>query len=124
MICSSKERETCNEERLGCKGCYYDKPNKEEIYKIILNSKVTDYNALLNEIYAIRDKTKEVVDYTICVNGYISVDVLNRTLDLEKKIKRLQQENADLKIQRDYYKARYLEFNNAFIQGGRKLTEE
>lgn len=29
-----------------------------------------------------------------------------------------------LEQQRDYYKERYLEFNNAFIQGGRKLTEE
>jgi len=26
--------------------------------------------------------------------------------------------------ERDYYKERYLEFNNAFIEGGRKLTKE
>ena len=26
--------------------------------------------------------------------------------------------------ERDYYKARYLEFNNAFIEGGKKLTQE
>jgi hypothetical protein len=27
----------------------------------------------------------------------------------------------ELKIERDYYKKLYLEFNNAFIEGGRKL---
>lgn len=33
MICSEKERETCNFEKLGCNGCYYNKPSKEEIKK-------------------------------------------------------------------------------------------
>ena len=28
----------------------------------------------------------------------------------------------ELKTERDYYKQRYLEFNNAFIEGGKKLT--
>ena len=28
----------------------------------------------------------------------------------------------ELKKERDYYKQRYLEFNNAFIEGGKKLT--
>lgn len=28
---------------------------------------------------------------------------------------KLKEENKELKIQRDYYKARYLEFNDAFI---------
>lgn len=97
MICSEKERESCNVEKLTCEGCYYNKPNKEGIYKILLNSEITDYNALLNEIYAIRDKTKEKQDYTICVNGYISVDVLNRTLNLEKQARSLEAKIKDLK---------------------------
>lgn len=31
MICSEKERESCNVEKLGCEGCYYNKPRGEEI---------------------------------------------------------------------------------------------
>ena len=31
MICSEKERESCNVEKLGCQGCYYNKPRGEEI---------------------------------------------------------------------------------------------
>lgn len=30
MICSSKERETCDVEKLGCKGCYYSTISEEE----------------------------------------------------------------------------------------------
>ena len=33
-------------------------------------------------------------------------------------------ENKELEIQRDYYKERYLEFNNAFVQGGKELTKD
>lgn len=31
MICSEKERETCEVEKRGCDGCYYNKPREEEI---------------------------------------------------------------------------------------------
>ena len=44
-----------------------------------------------------------------------------RLLNLTKK---LQKENEDITQQRDYYKARYNEFNNAFIEGGKKLTSK
>ena len=33
MICDEKEQLTCQQEKLGCKGCYYNKPSKEEIEK-------------------------------------------------------------------------------------------
>lgn len=36
---------------------------------------------------------------------------------------KLQKENKDITQQRDYYKARYNEFNEAFIENGRKLTK-
>ena len=29
--CTEKERENCNCEKLGCKGCYYNKDIKEQI---------------------------------------------------------------------------------------------
>lgn len=39
-------------------------------------------------------------------------------------IEKLQKENEDITQQRDYYKARYNEFNNAFIEGSKKLTSK
>ena len=36
---------------------------------------------------------------------------------------KLQKENETITQQRDYYKARYNEFNEAFIENGRKLTK-
>ena len=35
MICSSKEWDTCREERLGCKGCFYDSLSSEEVEQCI-----------------------------------------------------------------------------------------
>lgn len=49
---------------------------KQELYDLAINN-VNKYS-LLNEIFAIRDETVENVDYTIGVNGFISLDVLNR----------------------------------------------
>lgn len=54
--------------------------NKEELYELAL-SDVPKYS-LLNEIFAIRDKNIETVDYTIGVNGFISLDVLNKYINV------------------------------------------
>lgn len=74
--------------------------SKEEIEKYILNTE-TIKHPLLNEIYAIRDRRKETQDYTIYVDGYISVDVLNKTLKLEsdkqKLIEKLEKDKETLK---------------------------
>ena len=52
--------------------------NKEELYNKAL-SNIHRYS-LLNEIFAIRDErfSKEQQDSMLCVNGYISIDTLNR----------------------------------------------
>lgn len=42
---------------------------------------------------------------------------------LVENIEKLQKENKAITQQRDYYKARYDEFNEAFIENGRKLTK-
>lgn len=68
--------------------------NKEELYKLAL-SDVSKYS-LLNEIYAIRDTRYENVDYTIYANGCISLDVLNRYVNLINQVEKLTQENNDL----------------------------
>lgn len=74
--------------------------SKEEIEEYILSTE-TAKHPLLNEIYAIRDRRKETQDYTIYVDGYISVDVLNKTLKLEsdkqKLIEKLEEDKETLK---------------------------
>lgn len=80
--------------------------SKEEIKEYILSTE-TAKHPLLNEIYAIRDRRKETQDYTIYVDGYISVDVLNKTLKLEsdkqKLIDILEKENEEDKDTVKYY---------------------
>lgn len=61
--------------------------NKEQMKQFILNNDVEKY-PLLNEIFAIRDTRKEQVDYTIYVDGYISVDVLNKALEQQAEIEK------------------------------------
>ena len=60
--------------------------NEEELYKLAI-SDVPKYS-LLNEILAIRDNRfpNEKVDYCININGYISLDVLNKYVKVVQKI--------------------------------------
>lgn len=122
MICSSKERETCEVEKLTCKGCYYDKPSKEEIKTFLLKNK-TDQYALLNEIFAIRDTRKETQNYTIYVDGCISVYELNKNIEMCNLIIRQQEEIEDLKRQRDYYKREYSLYNKTLEEAGKILCK-
>ena len=93
MICSEKERESCNVEKLGCQGCYYNKPRGEEIKN--------DLAALL-------------ITYPIFTT------MINNTL---LYIDYLEQENAELKIQRDYYKREYSLYNKTLEEVGKALTK-
>ena len=63
--------------------------NKEELYNTILNNPTHKYS-LLNEIYAIRDTKVEKQDYTIGVNGFISLDVLLENYNQVNIIENLQ----------------------------------
>ena len=45
-------------------------------------------------------------------------------LKLFNTIMKIIDERDTLIKERDYYKARYNEFNNAFIEGGKKLTSK
>lgn len=54
-------------------------------------------------------------------SGEIGIaNIIKSGIDL---IEKLQKENKAITQQRDYYKARYNEFNEAFIENGRKLTK-
>ena len=69
--------------------------NEEEIYEMILNEDVEKY-PLLNEIFAIRDNRHKVNNYTICVNGYISLAVINKAIKLQKENKELKEKNKKM----------------------------
>lgn len=65
--------------------------NKEELYKLAI-SDVSTY-PLLNEILAIRDNRfpNEKVDYCINVNGYISLDTLNKYVNAIQENQQLKE---------------------------------
>ena len=71
--------------------------NEDELYKLAI-SDVSTY-PLLNEILAIRDNRfpNEKVDYCINVNGYISLDVLNKYVRNINKLEQLQNNWNELK---------------------------
>ncbi len=69
--------------------------NEEEIYEMILNEDVEKY-PLVNEIFAIRDSRQKVNNYTICVNGYISLDAINKAIKLRKENEELKADNYEL----------------------------
>lgn len=72
------------------------------------------YNGLSNE--EVEQCIKELTE--------VRPEKLNdKALRLFKTIMQILDERDELRKQRDYYKARYLEFNNAFIQGGEKMAK-
>lgn len=88
MTCKEKDRDTCNVEKMGCEGCFYNKTSNEEVEELI------------------EDMTK------------VRPEKLNEEgLKLYNTIMRILDERDNLKKERDYYKARYLEFNERDIKG-------
>ena len=75
MRCTGKERNTCNEERLGCSGCYWDgKPT--EILDAIQD--LIKYNEYTKAKLGTPDKNTELI------LRYIN-ELENRIADLENK---------------------------------------
>ena len=69
--------------------------------------------------------TKEEIETLIEDMTKVRPEMLNEeALKLFNTIMKILDERETLIIERDYYKARYLEFNNAFIEGGKKLNME
>ena len=101
MICSEKERESCNVEKLGCNGCFYRELTNEEIEQCI------------------KDLTKvrpEMLDD----KGLKLFKTIMQILDEKDN---LIKENAELKIQRDYYKREYSLYNKTLEEAGKVLTK-
>lgn len=79
--------------------------SEEEIYKMLLVEKLDKF-PLLNGLFAIRDSRGKRNDYTIFVNGYISLDVINKAvekvnlLDNLKEIEKThREENGKLRVE-------------------------
>ena len=70
-----------------------------------------DFDELEDIVNLRTEKCKGNIDHDTCIVGTLS-------------LKNLLTKNKQLATERDYYKARHLEFNNAFIEGGKKLTKE
>ena len=94
MICSSKERETCNEEKLGCKGCFYNGLSNEEVEQCI------------KELTEVRPEKLD-----------------DKSLRLFKAIMQIIDERDELRVQRDYYKREYSLYNKTLEEAGKILCK-
>lgn len=70
MKCTDKERQTCNVEKMGCEGCYYNEDNDRDINKLIEeltnvrpDELSTEGLKLFNKINEIIDKNKELEEF-------------------------------------------------------------
>ena len=81
---TSKTKDTCQEEKMGCVGCAY--------YS-------SDIQNLIEELTLVKPS-----------------ELSEESLKLFKTIMKVLDERDTLIKERDYYKARYLEFNNTFIK--------
>ena len=106
------------------------KMNEEELYKLAI-SDVSTY-PLLNEILATRDNRfpNEKVDYCINVNGYISLDVLNKYVntiqeneDLKEKVILLKASEPMLEFAKETYKNNWNELKE-FVEKHIKRWEK
>ena len=81
----------------------------------------------INILLAVDDENNSEKEYRLPFLTNIEQQAIETVLsELEKKdeyIKMLTDERDTLIKERDYYKARYNEFNEAFIENGRKLTK-
>lgn len=60
-----------------------------------------------------REAIKSLKEFAYTTHGTLSAEEAKIVLNL---IEKLQKENEDITRQRDYYKARYNEFNNYFLK--------
>ena len=92
MNCTSKEQDTCQVEKMGCEGCFY---NENEIESFIEQMTKVRPEMLNEEALKLFNTIMEVLD-----------------------------ERDNLIKDRDYYKERYLEFNDGIIEAGKILNKE
>lgn len=94
MICGEKERETCEVEKLGCKGCFYNGLSNEEVEQCI------------KELTEVRPEKLD-----------------DKGLRLFKVIMQIIDERDELRVQRDYYKREYSLYNKTLEEVGKILNK-
>ena len=91
MICSSKEWDTCREEKLGCNGCFYEEPNEDELIDSI-ERKFEEY--YYEDTYNLT--VKEAI-YVFTKNDYSEELVIAASKVLINKIHSLERDITNLK---------------------------
>lgn len=88
--------------------------DKEEIENAKLKLKIIVET--VRDIFHLKVKKEDEDIYEIDGEQFLSIEtVLQYILELEKELE-------ELRLEKGYYLERYKEFNNAFIQGGKKLV--
>ena len=76
MKCTDKERQTCNVEKMGCEGCYYNEDNDrdiEELKTLFYSDKLTQYG-----------KRKFIEYYEHLIKAYKELEEENMQLEAIK----------------------------------------
>mgnify|MGYP003301597726 CR=1 FL=1 len=62
MFCTTKERETCNHEKMGCEGCYYNNNGNKITRKIDkrINTYITATKEYPKELEITQEEYKEI----------------------------------------------------------------
>ena len=104
--------------------------SEEEIFKMLLVESIDKF-PLLNELFAIRDSRGKRNDYTIFVNGYISLDVINKTIkkvnllnNLKEIEKSHKEENGKLRVELEQMKQKVEEYRIGWCNTGEELEQE
>ena len=113
MKCTDKERETCNVEKMGCEGCYYNEDNDRDIEKLIeelTNARPDELSTeglkLFNKINGIIDKNKELKEE--------NKDLKDKLNSSRKANEKLSEKNRNLQIEKE---TAYSEAINNIIAG-------
>ena len=89
MFCTDKERQTCNVEKLGCVGCYYDSINEKEIRREFFE------------------------DWLVNANRDEIVEELIQNDERAEELTKLKQELQQEKEKNEKYKAVAIKINNS-----------
>ena len=101
MICTGKEWNTCREEKLGCKGCFYNGLSNEEVEQCIKELTEVRPEKLNDKALRLFKAIMQIID--------------------ERDELRTQRD--ELRVERDYYKREYSLYNKTLEEAGKILCK-